>query len=491
MTGPAAARARSPYPAALAIALGFVLLGLHVESSPRWRNLRDGFRSQAVPAPLLDRGTLGDVLRRENLVRLRPASTAAPAPREEAPPFALRAAAGDALYEANPRRLPPELDARLPASVDLPADLPVVSVAIRPVDLEDPERGLLARPRERLERRVDAAFYRGGRLVLRTGAGLRLQGDSTRDPAHPLNRGTDRRSWRLVFRSRYGLDAIPGRTVFDELDLPLRALVMRRNRAVFAHALALDVARRIGAETPATCVGLLYLNGENQGYVILNEHVSPRQWRFHRGGHEVYLFRRRSPPDRLSFHAHSPLLLWVEENAPRIPLAEAERFVDVDSLLAYVFTVAYCGTNDWEQAGLVLDADDPTDRWTFVPWDLDRSFLDPDLPPGTPPWRKSAFDLLLDDPREVRDSVAARLFAALLGDASFRRRLEAFVERSLRRLDREWIAERLAHYRRFLERSDGSVPRAFEKLRAFFEGREGFVRSDLRRVLDRAARGGW
>jgi len=78
-------------------------------------------------------------------------------------------------------------------------------------------------------------------------------------------------------------------------------------------------------------------------------------------------------------------------------LEEAGRLVDLDNLSRYIFTIIFCGDDDWEKQGVaVLDNKMAHSKWYWVLWDMDHSFSD--YLPGNykrKPWEKPGLKMVL------------------------------------------------------------------------------------------------
>ena len=456
---------------ALGAALAFLGGGWWLQRRPGLDGLRTHLQGDSVPSALLDYGALGGILRENDLVAAVPnPGTRFPAgdlgpEREEPLVFRRKSRPGADLYRANPDRTPRGPSARLPGGGRDHGDWTVLSIGILPEDLEGEERGLLSRPEERIERRASVAVYRGGELLFETRAGLKLHGGASRSPDNP-------NSYRLHFRDRYGATALPPGLVFEGAIDPVSTLVVRRTRD-FASAIAYGIGARLGSRVPRTEAALLYLNGRPQGCYFLTEHLSRRQVAGRLGHEAFYLYRRRGTASG-SLEAIRRLRAWAMELAGRARASEVERYVDLEGLIPYWTTVAFCGTQDWEQGAAFLNLADPEARWTWTHWDLDRSFQ------GDPADRV-AFGLFIDDFRESHTSVPSILAKVLLADDPvFRTRFVGFVRDSVNhRLTPGFLEELHGHFTALAVESGAGRGRMGGSLR-FLLGRRHPLLEDLR-----------
>jgi CotH kinase protein len=433
--------------------------------------LKERLQSRQVPAALLDSGVLGGLLQRSDWVDDVPnGGTLFPRTGRGTgdgalDPFVFRrkARVGEVLFEVHSGADSTFPDSSLPPAVNPAPDWMVVSVAVKPRDLEVQ----LTDYRSSIERRAEASFYRDGALVYRARAGLQLHGGNSRKPGQV-------HSYRLHFRDRYGPSSMPRGFLFGGALDPVRTFILRRVAGSgFRSVLAYDIFRALGVEAPMTDLALFYLNGEFVGVIALTEHLSPRQLAT-RVGHEDFLvFRPRGMDTEASRLARNRLLMWALDNQESMNAGEAARYCDLDQLSRYILGFAFCNTRDWEQGAALLDLSDPGARWRWIPWDLDSSFDDPR-------WQ-APFDRVLDDPREKLDSVPARLFGPLfVGDAGFRASFARIVTECINhRLTEQFLAERAGYYRGLLvSLGMNPVGRVHE---TFLKGRRLAVMEDLAR----------
>ena len=172
--------------------------------------------------------------------------------------------------------------ARYPSSVvPSPAELarfsPVLSVHADAPYLHDPDYGLLANPTRRgrdWEHRATVSYFRDGRLLFASPAGLRVHGATSRT-------GSPVQSFRLYFRREYGSFQFRSATLFGGKGDPLTRLVALNDLRLdgrgrwwhLVNPLAFDITRRIGALAPETQPVSFLLNGQRQGLYVLTEHV--------------------------------------------------------------------------------------------------------------------------------------------------------------------------------------------------------------------------
>ena len=90
------------------------------------------------------------------------------------------------------------------------------------------------------------------------------------------------RSFRLVFRDRYGLSRFPAGLFPLAPEIAPRRLVLANNndgpdaqgrRMHFINPLTYDIARRVGFPAPHARPVILFVNGEERGGYILTEYL--------------------------------------------------------------------------------------------------------------------------------------------------------------------------------------------------------------------------
>jgi hypothetical protein len=286
----------------------------------------------------------------------------------------------------------------------------LVSVAIQEESLYDPERGILANRHARgrdWERVAWLSVYDGRRLAFATRVGLRYHGGASRgDP--------EQDAFRVIFRPSYGLPRMPRGGPLKTAKLPPDRFLVRRNGVIpQAQLLAFAIARRVGAVAPAAVPARFVFNGSlRQQPYELTEYVSPAGWGRSFFGHDdfrFYQFRAKNSP--ANDRAYKELQEWVR-TAPRpLTLEQVAERVDTDHLVRHLFTMMYCGTEDWAQGGAVLDLRSPRARWFWVLWDLDRSFRGREVPP----WKRPSIELVLDATSVLeKTDVRTRIFRRLL-----------------------------------------------------------------------------
>lgn len=294
----------------------------------------------------------------------------------------------------------------------LDTSLPVLSLAVEPADLTDPQTGLLTNPRQRgvaWERPAHATYLdtTGEAAVIGFSLpiGLRIHGNNSRN--------YDKKSWRLYFRSEYGqnrlnyplFEPLPNQPTSDGY----KRLVLHSGSQEFA-APGWTLLRRpllewLGAQTHVTVAPsrpvLLFINGESQGIYLLYQRID--DWYF-ADAHDIQVVEP-AMQDAL----WQELWTYIEQHDMRDPTAYAyvtER-INIDNFIDYHLLQLYAGNTDWIYANVrsYLPADSGG-QWHWLFWDLDWVF---GLDAGSGP----DFNMMdrffeTDDPAFLRGSLPLR-----------------------------------------------------------------------------------
>ena len=264
--------------------------------------------------------------------------------------------------------------------------LPIMSIVANSDDLTSTGTGIVANPNNKglaWERPAYASYFRDGKLVVATGAGLRVHGGRSRDDPT--------KSFRLVFRDFYGTTNLARNLFFEGSDAPMGTLVVHNDvRAPrigktdinwhYINPIAYEIARRIGCITPDTQPVQFYLNGVYQGPYVLKERV----WEdllVARFGHDDFFLAdtkgARGDSVRLGSEEElAELKSWSQEAEAPLTMAQVEERVDLDNLTNWVISILFSGTTDAYQGAVARDKSVPDGRWFWISWDMDHSFLD-------------------------------------------------------------------------------------------------------------------
>ncbi len=262
----------------------------------------------------------------------------------------------------------------------LDTSLPVLSLAVEPSNLTDPQTGLLPNPRQsgiEWERPVHATYLdtTGETAVVGFSlpGGLRIHGNNSRD--------YDKKSWRLYFRSEYGQNRLDY-SLFDPLpNQPTSAgykrLVLHSGGQEFAAPgwtlLRNPLLEWLGAQTHVTVAPsrpiLLFINGEPQGIYTLRQRID--DWYFA----DVHGLHLVDPATHDALWQE--LWTYIDRHDMRDPTAYAHvtARINVDNFIDYHLLQLYAGNTDWIYANVryYLPAA-PGGRWHWLFWDLDWVF---------------------------------------------------------------------------------------------------------------------
>lgn len=311
--------------------------------------------------------------------------------------------------------------------------LPTLCLVADPADLFSDRTGIYTHPLERgaaWERPVSVEMFDvGGKTLFRCGAGLRIHGGTSRDPAQ-----SPKHSFRLAFKPRYGPASLryplfgpEGAQEFDALVLRagnnnswldsngegrrradyIRDEWMRRNLAAMGH----PSARGIFVH--------LYLNGLYWGIYNLCERPGPALFGVGLPG-PMPEFDARNADKIESGDAIAWDKMMAVANAGLGDAARYEhlaRMVDLSELADYLILNSYAGNQDWDRSANWYAARPrvPGGRFRFFIWDAERTLEDPEA------------DMLDADD----DDSPLRLFHALAENSEFRKLFAARVQQLL------------------------------------------------------------
>ncbi|ATB50965.1 spore coat protein CotH [Corallococcus macrosporus DSM 14697] len=156
---------------------------------------------------------------------------------------------------------------------------------------------------------------------------------------------------------------------------------------------AVDLYTAMKLPVPGARYARVSVNGEHQGLYLDMEHVG-KDWLRHHGhardaaiyrcGHrncELTLkpgphqgdFDKRLPNDSPGREALDALLAWVNRGDDATFDAMLERHVDVEAYLGNLVADALISNSLIEDSGSFWIHEPQTDRWTYVPWDLNNA----------------------------------------------------------------------------------------------------------------------
>ncbi len=457
------------------------------QHSQRLGLLKQRLQLQTVPSAMLSFDTFGEGLRRLGLLRVvpndyvhyKPPSSTSWNRRQQI--FQRKSQVGIQLYgvtEASPSELPsttiiPEYERKRPE--------PLVSVVIDNADLYDPDTGIVTNPEKHgkvWERPAFFSYFEGGELRFASGIGLRLHGGKTRF-------FDMEKSFRAYFRDIYGESSLVSNIVFENSHIPLTCVVLhndRRDKWHLVNPLAYDIAARLGAITVRTKPARFFLNGVFQGVYVLKEHLDEAYLSAHYG-HDQFIFqstkedgtpKKLKRQDRMIFVDFQQ---WARQETP-LTMQEVQQRVNIDNLVSWVLSIAFCSPTDANQGPVLLDKNDPHARWFWINWDMDHSFQDL-YKKAAHPWEMNGFE-----PLSMQDARGALFFRMMEGDLEFREYFfRAFTTAMNHMLTPEFLDERLAYYEN-IARDYGIPERDYiEITRKFFRYRKSVLRKQMQEIF--------
>lgn len=477
---------------------GFLAAGWGLERVAAFQTAKAALRDPAVPTALLNRGSLGRLLRHLRLVRPVPndgtlhSKSAYAKTALDASLFQKKRVVGSWLYEPNPDWVDDwtgGAEAHSAVESDwLRPGRPLIALDVAPEDLAD----LLNQPEGRgkeWERPAALAFYRDGQRIFADRVGVRLHGGRSRLPGHA-------HSFRVYLREEYGPAPFWPEWIGGAPGGRLSRFVIRADwpdRYPFAGLLAFDVAERLGCTVPRTQPVALVLNGQLQTNVYhLSEHVGRAAWADRLGHKDFWMFIYKGQSEEAATEAYgewSHRIVWDP-----LDYEGLERETDLDNLCAYVFAVAYAGVTDGFQGAAIRNLREEAPRWTWINWDMDHGFWDFF---GNrfqrPAWEQESWELVYKRKTDRNyahwrryGDIRAILFARLMKEVpAFRERFLRFATDSMNHcLTDAFLAARIDHYEQ-LARAFGRTDLGFiAEYREFAQRRPAVVSAGLQRLLE-------
>jgi hypothetical protein len=485
---------------AIVALLVLMAIAIVLVESGQFRKAKESSRRQFVTAGLLDFGEKGKVLKHLSLVypvRIDGGMRVDEVQVERAEVlFRRKRESGEYVYLANPgntRRLP---STRAVDREGMDSGLPLLSVAIDPAGLSDPETGIAANPLRRgmeWERRATASFVRDGQLRFAANVGLRVHGGDG-DRRYRVNVADQ--SYRIYFRPLYGVRSLAKGAVFDEPTV-VRRLVVHKGQ-LFETELVFDMARRMGVTTPLYTTAVFYLNGERMGLRTLTEQLSKPQWQARRGEDHLFFFRARSSVDDRSRQAYASLVEWYLKNKDTMDMQTAAQVIDVHDLTRGLILTMFTGTSVDDGAAAVLSGGQPDARWTWAYWTLPGHLGNRPDGSGRRAWERESLAQVVIPVQETRrwrpagTDLRSVLFTALMNrDPAYREYFLHTVTKVLNHeLTRAFFSERFAAYDATLARGAEFVSARdrsqYERIKEFFRHRADRFLASVVRGFERA-----
>jgi hypothetical protein len=463
----------------------FLVLGLYMERAAPFRQAKLFVQSQSVPTALLNYGTMGRIMKQLGVVRAIPNDYSQfPALKNDQADLTSnilqkKRQVGEYLYKANPGGVKSMPSSIVVDEKDFRDHWPLISIVADPNNLYGSE-GIITNTTRRgrqWERLAYVSYYENGQLLFSSGAGLRIHGgESRKSKIRP-------QSFRLYFRKDYGADQFPSGILFGPETEPLKRLVLRIDWLQswpFICPLAFDVIRQIGGTAPEAKPVSFFLNGEPMGIYWLSEHLSKRQWTSHLGHDNFVFYRYKNANDEETLKTYGGMIRWGRDMKMKMTMEEAAKYIDVDSLSRYIFSIMYCGDSDGFQGVAVLDKSLPDAKWFWINWDPDHSFQDRYRYKAKNKkrkiWEQDAIELVINKGL-IRSVLFTRLLTESLQYRLYFLRLVTDVLNHC--ITAEFMNSRIDHYEQ-LAISYGIQDFAFiNRYRLFTEHRPAFIRKQM------------
>jgi len=321
------------------------------------------------------------------------------------------------------------------------------------------------------------SVYARGRLRFASAVGVRLHGGTSRVRRLP--------SLRLYFRDSYGAAALPAELLAADLHGALSTVILehelladrRGNHWPFVHGVAYDVAALLGARVPRARPVAVVVNGARPRADLLIEHVAGSLLERRFGRDDLQWMRGTPEPGTAEMARRESLAGFIASQPAPLRSEWARRHFDLAALLDWTAAAVLCETVEPFQA---LSFRDPEGRlaagkWSWVLWDLDRSFFAYSGPRGRP-----SYVLYLGSHRNDGYPAGLLVRRLLREDPGFRRLLADRLERALDSdLTPPRIAALAARYAEADHQLGGVAPRLAPALVQFFAQRRSAVLPEI------------
>jgi len=365
---------------------------------------------------------------------------------------------------------------KLPSSLVVNAeaisgDLPVLSIVIDKDDLFSAKKGIFTnaggKGRE-WERNCYISYYDKGKLMIATGAGVRVHGGNQR--RGPI------KSLRFYFRDIYGKEGIDAGIFFDgERGRKLGRMILRKE-PVFLNALAFDISERIGCIVPKTQPVRVYLNGEPYGpnyRFAITEHLS-KSFMASNFGHDDFVLVRSKPEKVRRPREYEKLRDWANNTKERMTMAKAARYVDLENLSLWWISQIFTANTSIYQGLAFLDNKDPENKWFWVNWDMDNAFVNKNES-GIEIWEQELILKKLMKNRYHRRPRALVFRRLMQEDPQYKKYFESLLTEKLNHvLTQDYLQSRTDYYQHIQTQID-STSSLIKGIRDFIEHRHEFV----------------
>lgn len=274
--------------------------------------------------------------------------------------------------------------------VGVETSLPLLSLAVDPDDLWNPERGMCANPHERgeaWERPVDVTFVDADRRSgFHISAGLRVHGG--------MSRGEEKKSFRLYFRGDYGASRLEF-PLFEDGDLQsFKRLILHTggrddgraypdsNWTLMRNQIVERLTRDLNGPATRSRAVLMFINGEPWGIYHLRERIDRFFLADHYGLESFDLLtspeNAASQEIQMGDREHwDHLMAFVETHdlAQVHNYVHVETQVDLANMIDYFILQIYAANADWPHDNVHLFRPRAHGGcWHWIAWDCDDCF---------------------------------------------------------------------------------------------------------------------
>lgn len=410
--------------------IAIALCGALLEGMGTFDTAIKRLRDRELPSPLLNFGRRGQILKEMGLRYVVPAS-------EEkkdngAGRISLDLSKLDSREEwIEAANLSPDkmISTTIIDKTAVVSGLPVISMYMNEHDLYDKFTGIYANPLERgrnWERPCFISYFKDGKLLFGTGAGVRIHGGTSR--LHPL------KSFRFYFRDVYGKDRFLENAIFNGKGDPVQHVIIRKVDAGFGfvNTMAYQIARKAGSFAPLTEPVRLYLNGKPHGHgnFELIEHLK-MDYIEKNFGHRNFVFykvkgRKNRPPEFQKFYE------WVMHSGEKFTLENVSEVIDIDNFINNWIVNIFCGNSDPYQGIALLDKSGKGAKWFWLMWDMDHSFINIYEPDKKYTWEKERpVSLVYSNTKKETDPRYFIFRELIINDENFRNIFKKRLEEKL------------------------------------------------------------
>lgn len=288
--------------------------------------------------------------------------------------------------------------------IDMPQNLPVVSIRIERDKLFDEEIGIYVPGNKLIEENPQGTgnyYYRGrewereayidffdnsGEHTFFTPAGIRIHGGLTRHAAQ--------KSLRLYSRDDYGSVDFPGEILDRDNDIEYKRLILNTgmgewtdNQTMLRNRIAKEIAKSLNLDYTEIKPVEVYINGVYWGIHLLSERyddeflsdlydIDEENINMLLGDGKYY--------DYGSNESYKEFLAWLDvfpSNHPHFT-DSLDSKIDLNNLIDYTILKTYLANTDWPSGNLKTwnsDKDENHTRFRWLPYDFDASVADPNI----------------------------------------------------------------------------------------------------------------